>query len=584
MSKKLIKFTLMLIAGIFGLMCIQVSWAADPASAGLQAWSFPEKSLLLSQSSSVSILVQLFGPLVQLIVDPSGIPLNIKGYLFADVLAYWNFFISSSAAAFISYHLILGFVKSSENGRFLGREDEKVGTIMRFCMGGFLVAPVIKGKFCIMQILFMGWILVGVNVANKVWRYATYDISMGVTPTIPASISETINQLIGQMYLYRTVDLYLSSGVMPRPVTSTGAYLVDLEDQPGFESVANAVLNKHSYHMWAMQGAKSGAYSDSDANVKYELGAPFFQNLNQGVIDKIFGQDEALYKDDNGNMTRSMGNLPSRRFNSWCKDNYNFIHKKSKDLPEYLKKYASRLSCAPDASEILDYQVGSWVIASNGIVWKGGIRNTTGVDNIVGPSNRRSWGLNPNALPIAGFERAVLMDNGSADQTQSTVSYNVIDGSMSTATGSAHPAGLNAREAALIAPLGFTTQATPTDTNFPILAGSGPMYVKSFNTAGFTPSPETSKKCPCVDGDQGGKPGEGHCWNFGGGGDDKGKKWQHHTGGLNFPAGLSGQKNVLHIFNGYSCTNGDTCVLANVGGYKYGCYDLTQNFQGWPRL
>ena len=564
MSKKLIKFTLMLIAGIFGLMCIQVSWAADPASAGLQAWSFPEKSLLLSQSSSVSILVQLFGPLVQLIVDPSGIPLNIKGYLFADVLAYWNFFISSSAAAFISYHLILGFVKSSENGRFLGREDEKVGTIMRFCMGGFLVAPVIKGKFCMMQILFMGWILVGVNAANKVWRYATYDISMGVTPTIPASISETINQLIGQMYLYRTVDLYLSSGVMPRPVTSTVTSLVDLEDQPGFESVANAVLNQKSYHMWAMQGAKSPTTEYNDKN------SPFFQNLTSGSLDTADMDDEGQYL-----QPVIESSIPGRRLLSWCKENYNFTH------PEP-GKTGTKEDCAPDASQILDYQVGNWVIASNGIVWKGGVQNKDNVDNIVGPSNRRTYGESQSN--IAGFERAVLMDNGSADQTQSTVSYNVIDGSMSTATGSAHPAGLNAREAALIAPLGFTTQATPTDTNFPILAGSGPMYVKSFNTAGFTPSPETSKKCPCVDGDQGGKPGEGHCWNFGGGGDDKGKKWQHHTGGLNFPAGLSGQKNVLHIFNGYSCTNGDTCVLANVGGYKYGCYDLTQNFQGWPRL
>ena len=76
---------------------------------------------------------------------------------------------------------------------------------------------------------------------------------------------------------------------MPESFTSTGTALVSLEDQPGFESVANAVLNKHSYHMWAMQGAKSGAYSDpeSDANIKYETGAPFIKKVNTAVKDNF---------------------------------------------------------------------------------------------------------------------------------------------------------------------------------------------------------------------------------------------------------------------------------------------------------
>ena len=549
MSKKLIKFTLMLIAGIFGLMCIQMSWAADPASAGLQAWSFPEKSLMLSQSSSVAVLVQLFGPLVQLIVDPSGIPLNIKGYLFADVLSYWNFFISSSAAAFISYHLILGFVKSSENGRFLGREDEKVGTIMRFCMGGFLVAPVIKGKFCMMQILFMGWILVGVNAANKVWRYATYDISMGVTPTIPASVTQTINQLIGQMYLYRTVDYYLQSEVKEVTVTSTGTSLVDLEDQPGFESVANAVLNKHSYHMWAMQGAKSPNTPDS-----YQKNQPFFNNLQYGAV---------------GDPQQAVDTVYHRRLYSWCKDNYNFTHS---DTPV-------AEDCKPDASQILDYQVGSWVVASNGIVWKGGVRDEGGVDNIVGPSNRRLPEV--SGENIAGFERAVLMDNGSTNQSESSYRYNIEDGSIHHARGpDAIPSGLNAREAALIAPLGFTTKATPTNTNFPILAGPGPMYVRSPLQYGLLPATRRAAQCPCnVDtankiGNPGATPGDGICWSFGGKGTDKSTGWYQLTGGIEWPYGMNDGPHI-YIFKGYTCKKkNEVCALINVGGYQYGCLDI----------
>ena len=208
MIKKIIKPLIITLTAFIALFVATGAYAG-----GYDLFMMPDAGKLNNPSTSVHMLYQMFGPLISDILNPS-LPVSENGYLFAYMLKYWNFLIASGAGAFISYHLILAFVKSAENGKFLAGEAEKVGSILRYSLGGFFVAPVIgTGKFCAMQMLFMYGILSGVHAANLLWGTASYGIQMGVTPTIPSNLTSTINTVAGEMYLYDMVDKYTSGTI-----------------------------------------------------------------------------------------------------------------------------------------------------------------------------------------------------------------------------------------------------------------------------------------------------------------------------------------------------------------------------------
>ena len=258
MIKKYIKPLIIALTAFIALFVATGAYAG-----GYDLFMMPDAGKLNNPSTSVHMLYQMFGPLISDILNPS-LDVNENGYLFAYMLKYWNFLIASGAGAFISYHLILAFVKSAENGKFLAGEAEKVGSILRYSLGGFFVAPVIgTGKFCAMQMLFMYGILSGVHAANLLWGTASYGIQMGVTPTIPSNLTSTINTVAGEMYLYDMVDKYTSGTIAKAHgngkcdgsdthnaicITTGTTQAVDLENQPGFESVGNALIDEHSYH------------------------------------------------------------------------------------------------------------------------------------------------------------------------------------------------------------------------------------------------------------------------------------------------------------------------------------------------
>jgi len=258
MIKKIIKPLIITLTAFVALFVATGAYAG-----GYDLFMMPDAGKLNNPSTSVHMLYQMFGPLISDILNPS-LPVSENGYLFAYMLKYWNFLIASGAGAFISYHLILAFVKSAENGKFLAGEAEKVGSILRYSLGGFFVAPVIgTGKFCAMQMLFMYGILSGVHAANLLWGTASYGIQMGVTPTIPSNLTSTINTVAGEMYLYDMVDKYTIGTIAKAHangncsggdnshaicITTGTTQAVDLENQPGFESVGNALIDEHSYH------------------------------------------------------------------------------------------------------------------------------------------------------------------------------------------------------------------------------------------------------------------------------------------------------------------------------------------------
>ena len=580
MNIKFRKSLILFLTAMLGMLIAQGAWAMDAqhAADGLQAWSLPDFSM--STNNSVGILVQMFGPLIQAVLG--GKQLDSHAYLFADILAYWNFFISSSAAAFITYHMIMGFVKSAENGKFLGSEGEKVGTVLRYSMGGFMVAPVIAGKFCAMQIFFMTFILVGVNAANKVWRYATYDIQMGVTPTVPSNVTTTINGLAGQAYLYKMVDTYLKAvGTdMGTSSTTTGMKLVDLEDQPSYESVAHALTDRYSYHSMAMQTItipnKPDPKPDPDPEpTKCSTDSPFLDPycgmVSIGVCTdtKITNcQSESVWAKEadvsavreevfsgNGVCDQNMLKYPANRSDCWEKldamqqsgliklhqdasatlSSVHGLTSSNQDslrvqklnaggegyqgiigglfwqlmgvgvvpgvskvdattqLDIAMRRYQSWNEdscigtqvpvpgpvsfsvCEADVDKLEDYANGSWVIAQNGIVFKGdtstGASQDSTPDVLVDGSNRAIIGSH-----IKGFERAVLMENGSATGSGNNVSYDSVTGAPTVTAGSVNASGLNAREQALIEPLGFSMMSVPANYNFPILAGAGSLY------------------------------------------------------------------------------------------------------------
>ena len=315
MINKLIKPVIILFTVFVALFFATGAFASE----GYDLWSLHGLSSHISDpDSSVHMLSQLFGPFVTDIIG--GTSVSDKGYLFADLLKYWNFLIASGASAFITYHLILGFMKSADSGRFLGGEQEKTGSILRYSLGGFFVAPVIGvGKFCAMQWLFLWSILVGVHAANFLWAKATTDMELGVTATVPSNVRSDINNIAGQLYLYDMVDKYVSGvlqeqslmGKNPR-YSNEIKTTVDLEDQAAFESIGHALMDKHSYHYLSnLSGILIGMKmtpSEAKPVISGSCSRKFFQNKLQRCIDDAGSSDElkveCVYADE-ANMKHS---------------------------------------------------------------------------------------------------------------------------------------------------------------------------------------------------------------------------------------------------------------------------------------
>ena len=246
--KKFLKPVIIIFTALVALFGATAVFASSPS-----LWMLPDPGKLYNPSTSVSTLHQMFGGLIEYVM---GVNLESGNtHLFADILSYWNVLIASGAAVFIIYHVVLGFMKSAESGRFLGGENEKVGSILRYSVGGLFIAPIIgAGKFCLMQYLFMYFILVGVHGANILWGEATDKITIGVTPTIPSDVTTSLNNIVGQMYLYSMVDQYIAKDIEDNDIDKTTGStdqketFVSLEEQPGFESVGHALMSNHSYH------------------------------------------------------------------------------------------------------------------------------------------------------------------------------------------------------------------------------------------------------------------------------------------------------------------------------------------------
>jgi hypothetical protein len=246
LQKPLALFAVALFALLFSSLTFAGA-ASTPDSTTL--FYLPSASSILNPNTSVHVLYQLFGPLIDSVLGASSTS-DPSEFLFALMLMHWNYILITGCAMFFIYHLVLGVFKSAEHGMFMGRDGDKSNTIFRVVLGPFIMVPAIKGGFCAAQYAIMTLILCGVHLANYVWSMTTQDIRMGATPTLPNGITSTLNNVAAELYEYSELDSILSSGDMnigTSGITSPSSKIVLLQNYPAFESVAHALMTSGAY-------------------------------------------------------------------------------------------------------------------------------------------------------------------------------------------------------------------------------------------------------------------------------------------------------------------------------------------------
>ena len=257
LQKPLALFAVALFALLFSSLTFAGA-ASTPDSTTL--FYLPSASSILNPNTSVHVLYQLFGPLIDSVLGASSTS-DPSEFLFALMLMHWNYILITGCAMFFIYHLILGVFKSAEHGMFMGRDGDKSGTIFRVVLGPFIMVPAIKGGFCAAQYAIMTLILCGVHLANYVWSKTTDDIRMGATQLYQNGITSTLNNVAAELYEYSVLDSILSSGDMSigkTGITSHSSGIVLLQNYPSFESVAHALMNSGAY---LQKGQKADASS-----------------------------------------------------------------------------------------------------------------------------------------------------------------------------------------------------------------------------------------------------------------------------------------------------------------------------------
>lgn len=125
---------------------------------------------------STHILVQVFGPVGNVLVPPPG---NQGSNILSTVIYYFNYAALALAMVFVLYVTIVSILNTAQEGQALGEKFNSLWIPLRIVAGIALMLPVHKA-YTVGQILVMWVLLQGVNGADIIWAKTIKNIESGV--------------------------------------------------------------------------------------------------------------------------------------------------------------------------------------------------------------------------------------------------------------------------------------------------------------------------------------------------------------------------------------------------------------------
>lgn len=234
-------------------------------------------SLLPSSSDqSVTVLSQIFGsPITDILTGSMSVGQTNLITLF---IGNFDFALSSFFIIIFGIILVIGTINTAHEGKFLGKNWSSIWVPLRAIFTPIAIFP-LNGGFCFLQYVLMYFILLGAGVATSVWNKSIADVNIGYVPTVPASLSQSVNQSIALAFLYGSVDQILNGGkysgvIENADITQAGVTVNQ------FIQMANTDTSGSSTGPRALLNALTG-FDSSDPNAEPSGG--FIAEAFQGI-------------------------------------------------------------------------------------------------------------------------------------------------------------------------------------------------------------------------------------------------------------------------------------------------------------
>lgn len=122
---------------------------------------------------SLTVLSAIFGGLISPFISITGADPLGSG------ITTFNGCVLIVGGVLVAYTILVGTVSTAHDGEMLGKKFSSVWVPIRTGLGTALVIPVVKGTYCLMQ-LVVAWIIVqGVGLADNVWSVYTKTENLG---------------------------------------------------------------------------------------------------------------------------------------------------------------------------------------------------------------------------------------------------------------------------------------------------------------------------------------------------------------------------------------------------------------------
>ena len=135
----------------------------------------------VSGDKSMQILDALFGKI--------GVFGGMSGSdAFFSIITVLNAAALTIGGILVAYTIIVGTANTAHDGEMLGKKFSSVWVPIRTAMGSALVLPVIKGSYCLMQ-LIVAWLVVqGIGLADQAW--SAYTSSANLTQSVSVGLQQ----------------------------------------------------------------------------------------------------------------------------------------------------------------------------------------------------------------------------------------------------------------------------------------------------------------------------------------------------------------------------------------------------------
>ncbi|ODN43847.1 DotA/TraY family protein [Piscirickettsia litoralis] len=151
---------------------------------------------------SVSVLQQIFGEIIPWLAGQNTTGTDTT--IIHSIIASFNTGLLSLLLVIYAVIIFVGTLNTAHQGEFLGRNWSSMWMPLRAIFGPLCVVP-IKYGFCLAQIVLLYGVLVGVNLADKVWKSVEIQVDNLSIPTVPVSLLNDVKQSVANAVLYKSV-------------------------------------------------------------------------------------------------------------------------------------------------------------------------------------------------------------------------------------------------------------------------------------------------------------------------------------------------------------------------------------------